>query len=492
MVVTCQEMADAEEKLFSGNVSAEPFMDEAGRLCAEAIRGFFPEPGFAHIFCGPGNNGGDSLVVARWLKSWGWEIELNFSHGAGKISPLAVSKLEQYEAESSPDASGPKRDRILVDGLLGIGARGDLRGGVREQADRIHQLRHDQFASCFAIDIPTGLDGDTGQPYEGAVEADYTLSITAAKTGFAADAATPHVGRLVEIPLDIPVSGDESVGFLFPSSLKPRLLRRKSGTHKGKAGRVTLIAGSRGYTGAALLTALGASRSGAGLTTLCVEEEIYPIIAARCPAEVMVRPLGELGDVLDPEHDVLAIGPGLGSSPRGELVELIWQHPAPMVVDADAINALARDSRPLSDLPSNRLLTPHPGELERLLAKEGHGGDEGRVDLTRKLADEWGITLLHKGSRTAIATPAHPVELNTTGHPGMASGGMGDILTGMCASLAGQGLSLHDSACVGSWLLGRAAELARDRNRAAEASITAVQVAENIGAALRDLETESP
>lgn len=486
MLVTCKQMQEAEEDLFSGGTSPEPYMDEAGRRCAEAVRLFFPAPGRTEVFVGKGNNGGDALVVARWLKAWGWAVELHFSHGREEVSDLAAKKLAEFE-KSGKDIvpSGP--NLVLIDGLLGIGASGDLRGGIREQSDRINELRQKRFATCFAIDIPTGLNADTGEPGEGAVVADYTLSITVPKIGFASDAAVNHLGRIVEIPLDIPVEGaDETRRFLFPSNLLPRLKRRPFDTHKGEAGRVTVIAGSQGMAGAAVMAAESASRAGAGLVTVCVPESIYTIVASKCSPEVMVKPVANYAEVGEVRTDVFAVGPGLGGNLAEEILEIISSHEATAVVDADALNALAKEPDRLGNLPKNRILTPHPGELSRLTDRKND-----RVTLTRKLADEWGITLVHKGARTAIATPGRPVELNTTGHPGMASGGMGDVLTGICAGLAAQGLDSHDAACLGSWLLGRAAELVRDENEIAAESVTAALVSAKTGRALRDLQSTS-
>lgn len=484
MLVTCRQMAEAETRLFSNGVSPEPYMDAAGLRCAHEIRSFFPEPGKADIFCGKGNNGGDALVIARWLKRWGWEVDFHFSHGLNGVSELAKRKWVEWIAEPRPDPTRRGTHRILVDGLLGIGASGDLRGRIREAADQINGMREREFATTFAVDIPTGLDADTGAPGAGAVIADYTLSITQAKIGFAADEATSHLGRLIEIPLPIPVEeGNESIRFLFPSHLRARLPRRDFDFHKGGAGRVLLVSGSRGMTGAGILGALGASRTGAGLTTLCVAEDIYPAVAAAASPEVMVRPIASLSDALAVDHDVVAIGPGLGRSWEDEMIDFLFSHPRPVVVDADALNQLAGSKRDLAALPPNRLLTPHPGELARLTSEKG-----ARVEVTRLLAERWGVTLLHKGARTVIATPGEKTEINTTGHPGMASGGMGDVLTGVCASLAAQGLSLHDSACVGSWLLGKSAELARDEENVAAESVTAESVAAQLGKALRSLQ----
>ncbi len=489
MLVSCEQLSEAERRLFSTGVAPEPYMDEAGRLCAEAILRFFPVPGHASIFCGRGNNAGDALVVARWLRRSRWRTTLYLCEELGGLSPLAAKKLSEFHSEPENPVDYPScgAGRIVVDGLLGIGARGDLRGEIREMANRINSLREETFASCFAIDLPSGLNGDSGVPGEGAVIADFTLSITAPKTGFASDKAINHVGRLVEIPLDIPLpEGDRSRSFLFPSTLRHRLQRRDYDTHKGSAGRVTIIAGSRGLTGAAVLCALGASRGGAGLVTVCVPDSIYPIIAALSPPEVMVKPFLQLEEVSALPADVIAVGPGLGSVIGNGILDLFLTDPRPVVIDADALNALGQNRSRMASLRSNRLLTPHQGEMARLVDAED-GID--RCTLARRVSDDLGLTVLFKGARTVIASPGKALELNTTGHPGMASGGMGDVLTGLCASLIGQGSEIHDAACVGSWLLGRAAEIAVIDRKIAMDSINATLVAEYIGAALLELQT---
>lgn len=484
MLVSCREMADAEDHLFSTGVEAEPLMEKAGLGCALAIRNFFPRSGQAILFCGKGNNGGDALVAGRWLRKWGWQVSALLSHQPAEMSELARKKLEELSQVPDRAESGGKR-LVLVDGLLGIGARGPLRGAIGEAAARMNQMQRENSGTIFAVDIPSGLDGDTGQPYDGAVTADFTLSICAPKKGIAADEAIHHVGRIVEIPLpEIPVEPTETkTQLLFPSNLKHRLPRRGFDFHKGKAGRIVIVAGSKGLTGAPVLTSLGASHSGAGLITVFVPEDIYPIVASQAPVEVMVKPFSTMEEIVDFPADILAVGPGLGSDISDEMLEFIANDPRPMVLDADALNVLAENPDRLNALPpAKRLLTPHPGELARLSDQKGD-----RVSLTRQLAEKWKVTLLHKGSRTVIATPDETTALNTTGHPGMASGGMGDVLTGVCASLIGQGCSLHDAACLGSWLLGRAAEIAVIDQQVSPISITAPVVADHLGRAIAEL-----
>ena len=217
-------------------------------------------------------------------------------------------------------------------------------------------------------------------------------------------------------------------------------------------------------------------------------DDIYQIVATKCPPEVMVARRHSFNSAQFAKADVIAIGPGIGTNQSRKrcdsIYELITSHPTPLVIDADALTLLAKSPQTLSQLPANRLLTPHPGELARLTKESGN-----RIELTRKLADDWGITLLHKGSRTAIATPGGSVELNTSGTPGMASGGMGDVLTGVSASLIAQGYTIHDAACLGSWLIGRAAECAVIGGKIAAESLSAALMAEHLGEALKELQT---
>ena len=288
--------------------------------------------------------------------------------------------------------------------------------------------------------------------------ADFTLTIGFAKHGLVADAAVNHVGRLAVLPLEpLAQSTEGTATIATPASLARLLRHRDFDIHKGTCGRVGIIAGSMGMSGAAILCAEGALRGGAGLVTLYVPHAVHRIVAARAAPEVMVRAIDSPLEALDAPHDVLAIGPGLGRDHAGSVRELIVRSPMPTVLDADALNILAESLDLLDRCAGLRLLTPHPGEMARL--------DPGaRTRSRRETVEAWTArfphTLLLKGARTVVGERGRPLSYNSTGHPGMASGGMGDVLTGLVSALIGQGLALYHAAQAGSWLTGRAAELA--------------------------------
>jgi NAD(P)H-hydrate epimerase len=237
--------------------------------------------------------------------------------------------------------------------------------------------------------------------------------------------------------------------------------------------------------GAAALAAAGALRAGAGLVTLCVVEEIYPLAAVLAPVECMVRPVSSFEEVLALRADVLGIGPGLGLKNAASIVELVRQFRGPAVVDADALNALSSDRMNiLQACAGPRLLTPHPGEMERL-DPAGCGLD--RQARVKRFTESWPVTLLLKGARTVVGTGGTRLSFNSTGNPGMASGGMGDVLTGVCSALLAQGLPCHEAAILGAWLCGRAAEALVSSGRRSEESLVASDVADSLGDAFRAL-----
>jgi NAD(P)H-hydrate epimerase len=231
------------------------------------------------------------------------------------------------------------------------------------------------------------------------------------------------------------------------------------------------------------MTSQGALRAGAGLVEVFVPEELYEVVAGAAPMESMVKPLKSYRDLLKEKTDVWAVGPGLGKSSAGEILELIEKAKQPMVVDADGLNILAEKISTLRHCKGKRLLTPHPGEMKRL----SPGEKETRAKTATKFCNRFPVTLLLKGSRTIVTERHRALSYNTTGNPGMATGGMGDILTGVCAGLAGQGLSLYDAARLGAWLCGRAAEIAIFNGEQSEQSLLPRDVLDHLGTAFKDL-----
>ena len=498
MVVTCQEMQQAEEDAFAAGASAAELMEAAGCGIAAAIRQFHSPPGTLVLYLGKGNNAGDALVAARELLTDGWRLLARLAVEPSAMKELPARHLAALadQIEVVPDASisrlfGSRGKVLLLDGLLGIGASGPLQGRIHHLAEEMNEVRRRIHGVTVAMDIPSGLHGDIGAPQDGCVRADLTVTVGCVKAGLLADSATAFVGRLALVPLEgLNAShGDASRVILQASDLRDRLPVRCFDMHKGQAGRVAVLAGSPGFLGAAALACQGAVRAGAGLVTLFACRDAYPLLAARVSSEIMVRPVEDYREVLDLPFDALAIGPGLGFGHEAEVLEVIRKSPLPTVIDADALTMVARPTNrdALKAPPGARLLTPHPGEMARLI--EGLGWeDQDRAGLVSKwIAAHPGCTLLLKGARTVIAASGRPLSFNSTGHPGMATGGMGDVLTGVCAALLAQGIDTPDAASLGAWLCGRAAELAVSTGRVAPESVTAGDVAALLGNAIDDL-----
>ena len=484
MLITCEEMRRAEKAAFARGVQAEDLMEEAGRGVAEIVRQFYNVPGICIVFCGKGHNAGDALVAARYLASWGWLIDVRFAFSAAMLAPLTARKLDQL-AETGRDLPAGN-STVVLDGLLGIGAKGEPRGEIALAIQSINRLRREQGAWVLAIDIPSGLDEATGAPASVCVTADLTAAIAVAKDCLVADAATDVVGRLAVIELkELPQPESARWHLSTSKSIQAWLPPRSFDLHKGDCGRVGIIAGSSGFTGAARLCSAAALRAGAGLITLLSKSDCSDVLATSAVPEVMVKTVMSYREILDLRFDSLAIGPGLGTGSAAEILSIIEHAEQPVVVDADAINVLSQDVRLLKRCAGPRLLTPHPGEMERLFPQEGR---ERRQWLDDFLS-EYPITLLLKGARTLIGEAEDARFINSTGNPGMASGGMGDVLTGVCAALCAQVISrnLLQSAVVGAWVCGRAAECAVFSGRDSPESLCATAVLNNLGPAFRSL-----
>jgi NAD(P)H-hydrate epimerase len=490
-IVSAAAMRAAEEAAFASGVEVEALMDRAGAGVAAAVRQFFPRAGRAIVFVGKGHNGGDALVAAACLKQAGWEIDLRLIFPEADCAELTRKKLEAFRRDELPlvpfvgRAEARPSGLIVLDGLLGLGAKHLLREPVRTAVQEINRLRREQNAFVFAVDLPTGLDGDTGEADPDCVVANCTITIGFAKHGLVIDSAIDFVGRIEIVALEesaiAPSPANDVVACTH--SLTALLPRRKFNAYKNEFGRIGVVAGSPGFIGAALMTTEGALRGGAGLVEVFVPKEIYSIVAAAAPAEAMVKAVRSYRDLMEEKIDVWALGPGLGKAEAKDVLRVIERATAPMVIDADGLNILSSDVEVLKRCAGPRLLTPHPGEMKRLF----ESGKMSRAGTAKNFTEMFPVALLLKGARTIVAERGRPLSYNSTGNPGMATGGMGDVLTGVCAALVGQGLALYDAARVGAWACGRAAEIAIFEKGESEQSVLPRDVLTNLGGAFSEL-----
>jgi hydroxyethylthiazole kinase-like uncharacterized protein yjeF len=520
-ILTSAQMRAAEEAAFASGVQVEALMNKAGAGVAQAVTKFFQKPGRCIVFAGKGHNAGDALFAAQCLERRGWKIEVRLAFKEADCSDLMRKKLADLcrrppeilgavpsktanaglvakLVELTPDAAaiaqntiateecpGVAAPLVILDGLLGVGAKPPLREPIRAACRAINQLRTTKGAYVFAVDLPTGLDTDSGKTDRDCVVADFTVTIGYAKPGLLVDGALNYVGRIEAVPLDElrpPATKPKEI-IASPEAFCGLLPRRKYNSYKNQFGRIGVVAGSKGFVGAALMTSQGALRAGAGLVEVFVPEEIYEIVAGAAFIEAMVKPVASYRHLLKEKVDVWAVGPGLGKSRAAEILELVEKLKQPMVLDADGLNIVSEKTSVLRRCKGKRLLTPHPGEMKRLFSEE----QQSRARTATKFCDRFPVTLLLKGSRTIVTERGRSLSYNTTGNPGMATGGMGDVLTGVCAGLLGQGLSLYDAARVGAWVCGRAAEIAIFNGIQSEQSLLPRDVLDHLGDAFKEL-----
>ncbi len=332
-LVSSAQMRAMEQEAFARGVEVEALMDQAGAGIAAAVRQFFPNPAHCVVYSGKGNNGGDALVAAAHLKRAGWDVDVRPVFPENESGDLMRKKLVSLREEESGSglsapmvaALRPLPHFVILDGLLGLGSKPPLREPIRTACREINRLRREAGAFVFAVDLPTGMDGDSGEIDADCVTADCTVSIGFAKRGLVADGATNHVGRLeiIELP-DLCWEGEAPAepisvtrGIVATAhSLRRLLPPRDFDVHKNQFGRIGVVAGSKGFTGAALMCSLGALRGGAGLVEVFVPEEIYPIVAAAAAPEAMVKSITSYRTLLEQAVDVWARRSRFGKKPR--------------------------------------------------------------------------------------------------------------------------------------------------------------------------------
>ncbi len=479
-IVTAEKMAEMDrytiEKL---KIPGMVLMENAGRgIFWTAMGRLQPNHDRIWIFCGPGNNGGDGYVVARYLINAGKKVRVFVLTSREKISGDALANLKileniGFKCEFISDCPEEReKPDLIIDAILGTGVKGALRGLFKTIVDFINR----QGSSVLAIDIPTGVDADTGQVEGSAVQAEVTATMALKKQGLLFSPGREHAGIITVIDIGLPAFVFEKkkadVFELEKNDILSILPRRAPDTYKNACGTVAVIAGSRGFTGAATLTCQAVLRAGAGLAYLCTPSSLNSVFEGKL-TEVITWPFDDAGVgylhscfeelILRLETvDVIALGPGLGQhSKTGELIiELVSHMEAPMVVDADGLNILAGDSDLISSYNGPMVLTPHPGELSRLVDKSITEITKNRIQIVKETAQEWQKVLVLKGGPTVIGAPDGRVFINSTGNAGLATGGTGDVLTGTIAALMGQGLDSLSAALTGVYIHGMAGDIA--------------------------------
>ncbi len=421
----------------------------------------------AVVYCGPGNNGGDGIAAARFLQREGWDVKCVL---VGKREKMTEDSREMerrlIEAGGVLEDFTPKnREKyigcdVAIDALFGIGLNSELRPDAVEAVKMMNGAHW-----IVSADIPSGVHADTGTVFDEAVKADVTVTFSAGKPGLYVGEGAVHAGRIVVADIGIPqdLLGDGCGIVVTP---KPELFRRKRDAHKGNFGKLFILAGSVGYTGAPVLASRAAVRAGAGLVTLAVPQEVYPIVAVKCD-EAMVWPWSDrYEDILEKAKacDLALIGPGLGQSPRAEelVLALLRDLTCPVILDADGLNILSKHIDVLDKREKLTILTPHDGEFARL---SGCALPiENRLNTAMDFAEKHHCVLVLKGHRTITAVWNRSCAVNTTGNPGMARGGAGDALAGLMAGLLVQrnvqNPAYLDRVPDAVWFHGRAGDLA--------------------------------
>jgi ADP-dependent NAD(P)H-hydrate dehydratase / NAD(P)H-hydrate epimerase len=476
-------------------------MENAGRQVVAAMEASFEAQmaGRVAVLCGRGNNGGDGFVVARTLLQRGIDTavfvigELNAVKGDARtnldiLGRLGVTVVELNDEQSwELHFSEIGKCTLIVDAIFGTGLRAPVAGMMETVIADINAAD----IPVVAIDLPSGLSADTPQLIGDCVLASMTVTLAAPKLPLVLPPAEGHAGDVVIADIGIPYEVIEGldgprVELLTPEQLRLLIEPRAADSHKGDYGRVTVVAGSRGKTGAAYLAAMGALKSGAGLVTVATPRCCLPIVASLAP-EFMTEGLPEGADgiltadavdqVLELNHDVLACGPGLGrSAAAGEFVRGILDRASvPVVLDADAITVLSDDpGRLMGREERDVIITPHPGEMARLIGATVEDVQANRIQVASDFATTHRVYVVLKGHRTVIATPEGHAFINPTGNPGMATGGTGDVLTGMIAAWLAQLLDAEAACRLAVFLHGAAGDLAE--NAEGQAGMTATDL----------------
>jgi NAD(P)H-hydrate epimerase len=485
-LVTAAQMRALEDAAFASGTTQPQLMENAGRAIAVAIR---ERLGGARarrivVLVGPGNNGGDGLIAARHLYDFGADVLAYVlaprPGGDTLVESVRSRGIEVVDLSDRATLDGGLQEAldradVVIDAVLGIGRFRPLDGLLAAVFDQLRGRR----AQLFAIDLPTGIDADSGAADPHAAPADLTLTLGFSKIGLHTLPGSEYAGQVEVLDIGLERHAGDSIQteLLTPEWARERLPQRPAESNKGTFGRVLSVAGSVSFTGASALAAIGALRAGAGLVTLAAIPAVRSAVVPAVP-EVTYLPVPELDGGIDepagdlivralPAYSALLIGPGLGlANGTQAVVRGVLTSPAveglPVVIDADALNALARLPGWHDELKTLAVLTPHPGELARLVGKSVAEVQQARVDIARECAGSWRQTVVLKGAHTIVARPDGQAIVSPYATAALATAGTGDVLAGAIAGLIAQGVELYDAAGLAVYLHGAAAEAFRD------------------------------
>lgn len=473
-VLTAAESRAVDEA--SGDTLA--LMERAGEALAKvALREASANARF-FVLCGPGNNGGDGFVAARYLNEARRTVFAELVGDAAKLKGDAAKNYERAGVKFAQISETPGADDLIIDALLGTGLNRAPEGPLADAIVQIEEWRA-TGARVISADLPSGVASDSAQANTPAVTADVTLSFGALKPAHVIEPGVSRCGRVDLIDLGLPPAAISGVAgpqllLLEEEDARAKLPTRRADSHKGTYGHVLVVGGSRGKSGAAALSALAALRAGAGLVTVATRPNALDAVLAHAP-EVMgvelpaegalgLRDLNALLDAADGK-DAVVIGPGITRDDETHtlLATLLEELHVPCVLDADALNALAGHLEVLEKAQSALILTPHPGEMARLIGKSTADVQRDRVGVAREFVRANPSLLILKGARTLITRDDGTVFVNPTGNAGMATAGSGDVLSGVVGALLAQGLMPSDAAIAGVWAHGHAGDLLREK-----------------------------
>ena len=462
LVCKTDQVRSLEEAAIASGRTAEALMETAGRAAFRALRQRWPRAHLITVYCGKGNNGGDGYVLARMAKKGGLSVRLVSLSEPTTPEALAAKHraLSAGLVAESHSTELLKKTDIVVDALLGIG----VSGGVREPMGSLVAEINQSSAPCLSLDVPSGLNADTGTAIGGAVRAEMTVTFIRNKPGLMTGEGPDYAGEVVleDLQLVGRCETDQELSTAWGLRIDKEWVGenmplRKRSAHKGDAGYVLVVGGGPGMAGAPVLAGFAALRMGAGRVSIACHPDSCPAGGA-CP-ELMVRAVSDREEMsqLISDADVLVIGPGLGQTAWAEeMYEVCVQSKGRKVIDADGLNLLARNPRTLGC----SVLTPHPGEAGRLVALSSKAVQANRPKVIDELVSKFDATCVLKGVGTLVARSGHPVMLCSRGHSGMATPGMGDVLSGVIGALMAQGAPMHIAAGTGVWCHAVAAELA--------------------------------